>query len=109
LKYYYQIHCDRQKAQGNKPISYPTFSKRLKTLNLHDAIYTPSRREVRPRKSNTPIHDHIRRMENLKQNNVQVIDFSEMKKVEKPVHHNHYISRKKKQSFWNRFKDFFTF
>lgn len=61
-------------------------------MNLHDAIYTPRAFEVKPRKSKTPIQDHQRRIEKLKENNVQILDFEEMKKVEQK-----YLPRKQKK------------
>lgn len=55
-------------------------------MNLHDAIYTPRSKEVKPRKSKTPIQDHQRRMAKLKDENVPIVTFEEMEKVEKKAH-----------------------
>lgn len=85
LQFYYKIHVARQKAQWEIPLKYDQFIKRLKTMNLHDAIYTPRSKEAKPRKSKTPIQDHQRRMAKLKENNVQILTFEEMEKVEKKV------------------------
>lgn len=83
IKYYYQIHCQKQKAQGNTPVSYAAFTMRLKKMNLHDAIYKP-RVEYNVRQPNgTPIQDAIRRRQTLKEENVMAADFYHLKKVEK--------------------------
>lgn len=58
-------------------------------MNLHDAIYTPRAREVKGRVSNTPVQDMLRRVAKLKSENVMLVDFEEMKKVEtKPTKKN---------------------
>lgn len=92
LQFYYKIHVARQKEQWEIPLKYDQFIKRLKKMNLHDAIYTPRAFEVKPRKSKTPIQDHQRRMIKLKENNVQILGFEEMKKVEQK-----YLPRKQKK------------
>lgn len=74
IKYYYQIHYQRQKALGNTPLSYSAFVNRLKKMNLHDAIYTP-RAEFQVRDTNkTPIQDFIRRRQINKEENIQILD-----------------------------------
>lgn len=73
LKYYYQIHVDRQTELWNIPLKYDQFIKRLKKMNLHDAIYTP--RAYAPYNksvSKTPIQDDIRRKTKLKEENITV-------------------------------------
>lgn len=81
-KYYYQIHCSRQKAQGNTPLSYPAFVNRLKKMNLHDAIYTP-RVESQVRDTNkTPIQDAVRRKQINKEENIQILDLDHLRKLE---------------------------
>lgn len=78
IKYYYQIHCARQKALGNTPVCYERFAKRLKKMNLHDAIYTP-RAEGKARdmkaKLEPTVADNYRRKQTLNDENVQYIDF----------------------------------
>ena len=83
IKYYYQIHCQRQRRLGNTPVSYPAFVNRLKKMNLHDAIYKP-RVEYQVRDTNkTPIQDAVRRRQTLKEENVMAADFYHLRKVEK--------------------------
>lgn len=82
LKYYYQIHCRRQKADGNIPLKYDQFIKRLRVMNLHDAIYTPRAKEVKIWESKTPVEDNIRRTQKLKEQNVQILDLDELIKIE---------------------------
>lgn len=76
IKFYYQIHVERQKARLNKPVCYSAFTRRLKKMNLHDAIYTPRvENQARDRRfSKTPIEDSIRRSQTLKDQNIQVAD-----------------------------------
>ena len=82
LKYYYQIHCQKQKALGNTPLSYSAFVNRLKKMNLHDAIYTP-RAEFQVRDTNkTPIQDAIRRKQINKEENIQILDLDHLRKLE---------------------------
>lgn len=81
-KYYYQIHCQRQKALGNAPTSYSNFVNRLKKMNLHDAIYTPRvERQVRDT-NKTPIQDAIRRRQINKEENIQILDLDHLMKLE---------------------------
>jgi len=82
LKYYYQIHCNKQKAQGNTPVNYATFTRRLKKMNLHDAIYMPRvEYQVRDTKK-TPIQDAIRRRQINKSENIQILDLDHLRKLE---------------------------
>ena len=84
IKYYYKIHCARQKALGNTPVCYAAFSKRLKKMNLHDAIYMPRvEYNVRDQSPKTPIQDTVRRRQTLKDENVMAADFYSLRKVEK--------------------------
>ena len=81
LKYYYWVHCDKQKALGNIPVSYSNFVNRLKKLNLHDAIYKP-RVDFQVRDANkTPIQDAVRRRQINKEENIQILDFEAIEKV----------------------------
>ena len=84
LKYYYQIHCNKQKALGNTPVTYATFQRRLKKMNLHDAIYTPrAEYQVKHRFENkTPIQDAVRRKQINKSENIQILDLDHLRKLE---------------------------
>ena len=82
LKYYYQIHCQRQKAQGNTPTSYSNFVNRVHKMTLYDAIYTPRvERQVRDT-NKTPIQDAIRRRQINKEENIQILDLDHLMKLE---------------------------
>lgn len=82
LKYYYQIHCQKQKALGNTPISYSNFVNRVHKMSLHDAIYMP-RAEFQVRDTNkTPIQDRIRRKQINKEENIQILDLDHLRKLE---------------------------
>ena len=82
LKYYYQIHCQKQKAQGNTPLSYPAFVNRLRKMNLHDAIYTPRVESQVRYTDKTPIQDAIRRKQINKEENIQILDLDHLRKLE---------------------------
>ena len=83
LKYYYQIHCQRQKSLGNTPISYSNFVNRVHKMTLYDAIYKPRvERQVRDT-NKTPIQDAVRRRQINKEENIQILDFKYMEMVEK--------------------------
>lgn len=84
LKFYYQIHCNRQKADGNIPLKYDQFIKRLKVMNLHDAIYRPRTYAAYDKKPKTPIQDDLRRMKKLKDENVQILSLDELTQIETP-------------------------
>ena len=113
LKYYYQIHCNKQKAQGNTPVTYATFQRRLKKMNLHDAIYTPrTEYQVKHRfYDKNPIQDAIRRKQINQQENIQILDLDHLRKLEmkelKTKWKNKVVFCKPKKSFWNRFLDLF--
>ena len=72
LKYYYQIHVDRQTELGNTPLKYDTFIKRLKKMNLHDAIYTPRATAGYQWESKNPIADETRRIAKLHSENIEI-------------------------------------
>lgn len=107
MKYYYQIHCARQTAMWNHPIAYETFTRRLKRMNLHDAVYSP-RTESQVRDINkirkNPIQDAVRRKQIEKEENVQVIHPVRVAGHRKP---NRIQMPKKKPSLRNRFISFF--
>ena len=80
LKYYYQIHCQRQKAQGLSPVNYASFTRRLKKMNLHDAIYMPRvEYNVKHRfYDRNLIQDAIRRKQINKEENIQILDLDDL-------------------------------
>lgn len=81
LKYYYWVHCQRQKLQWLHPVTYQAFCRRLDKMTLHDAIYMPRvEYNVRYRKK-TPIQDEIRRKQINKYENIPVLDFEAIDKV----------------------------
>ena len=84
LKYYYQIHCNKQKSQGNTPVNYASFTRRLKRMNLHDAIYRPRvEYQVKHRfYDKNPIQDAIRRKQINKEENIQILDLDHLRKLE---------------------------
>lgn len=56
MKYYYQIHVKKQKAKWLNPVTYENFTRRLKKMTLHEAIYKPRseynvRYNMRPKKT----------------------------------------------------------
>lgn len=78
LKYYYWVHCDKQKALGNTPVSYSNFVNRLKKLNLHDAIYKP-RVDFQVRDTDKyPIQDAVRRKTINRLENIQILDLDDL-------------------------------
>ena len=104
-KYYYSIHCDRQRALWNHPTSYSNFVNRLrKWMNLHDAIYTP-RVEWHVRDVNkTPIQDAIRRRVINQQENIQILDLDNLRKLEMS---NTIKMPKPRKKWYIRLLDFF--
>jgi hypothetical protein len=84
IKYYYQIHCNKQKAKGNTPVNYASFTRRLKKMNLHDAIYMPRvEYNVKHRFENRNlIQDAIRRKQINKSENIQILDLDNLRKLE---------------------------
>ena len=87
IKYYYQIHVKKQKERWLHPVAYENFYKRLrKWYTLHDAIYMP-RCEYNVREyPRQPIQDWIRRAKVLKDENVLILTFEEIEKVENKHH-----------------------
>lgn len=112
IKFYYWIHVNRQKALGNIPCSYDAFAWRLwKGYSLHDAIYKPrAESHVRNNKRTPTIQDNIRRRQMLNEENVMILDFDEMEKLEilppKPKKMARY-NMKPKKSLWKRFISLF--
>jgi hypothetical protein len=114
LKYYYQVHCQKQKAQDKTPVSYAAFCNRLRHLNLHDAIHYP---RVNGRARNTTVKatpdDFHRRLHTLNEENVQILDLDKLEEIEqeKPVVYPRKVNRtqipKPKQNLRNRFISFF--
>ena len=51
-------------------------------MSLHDAIYMPRTNAPFKRDYKHPIQDNIRRTAMLKEENVQILDFDEMAKLE---------------------------
>lgn len=83
-KFYYNIHCNRQRADWNEPLSYDWFIWRLrKWMNVHDAIYTPAaKRRDRWEYKATP-EDNARRRQKLNEENVMILDFDEIDELER--------------------------
>ena len=83
-KFYYNIHCNRQRADWNEPLSYYWFILRLrKWMNVHDAIYTPAaKRRDRWEYKATP-EDNTRRRQKLNEENVMILDFDEIDELER--------------------------
>ena len=107
-KYYYQIHVNKQKAQWLTPCSYSGFCYRLlHGMNLHDAIYSPRvEYQVRDKKLIPTIEDNIRRRQKLNEENIQILDFDEMEKLEiLPKRIN--MKPKKKTTLLSRFISLF--
>lgn len=84
IKYYYQIHCNKQKAQGLSPVNYASFTRRLKKMNLHDAIYMPRvEYQVKHRfYDRNLIQDAIRRKQINKSENIQILDLDYLMELE---------------------------
>jgi hypothetical protein len=52
-------------------------------MNLHDAIYRPRvESQVRKKKTTTSVEANIRRREKLNDENVMILDFDEIEKLE---------------------------
>ena len=78
-KFYYQIHCNRQRAEWNEPLSYYGFILRLwKWMNVHDAIYMPPGKKTRRWEHKPTVEDNTRRRLKLNEENVQILDFDEI-------------------------------
>lgn len=84
IKYYYGIHCDIQRSRDLTPVTYAAFRKRVKTMELADAVSMPrveynvrDMKKIRER----PIQDKIRRKQINKEENIPVLDFEQIDKV----------------------------
>lgn len=112
-KFYYWIHVNKQKANWLNPCSYSGFCYRLlHGMNLHDAIYMPRvEYQVRDKKQYPTIQDSIRRRQMLNEENVMILDFDEMEKLEilPPNKENmaKYNMKPKKKNLWKRFISLF--
>lgn len=104
IKYYHQIHCIKQKALGNTPLSYPAFVNRLRKMNLHDAIYTPRVESQVRYTDKTPIQDAIRRKQINKEENIQILDLDNLRQLEM---WNTIKMPKPKKKWYIRLLDFF--
>ena len=115
IKYYYRVHCAKQRQRGNHPVSYPAFSARLKKMNLHDAIYTPRcEYNVRHRDLETPIQNEIRRRQINKEENIHILDLNQIDAVlTHGRQHKVYAQQfqpmipKPKKSLWRKFISLF--
>lgn len=98
------------RSQWKNPVSYPAFTRRLKLMDLKQAIETP-RAEYQVRKpKTTPIQDNIRRTETLRNERIAVLDFDQLAKLEKrpvKIYANRIIMPKPKQTIWKRFISLF--
>ena len=113
LKFYYWIHVNRQRSLWNEPCAYETFVWRVrKGMNLHDAIYYPKANYKKRRKYEPTSEDNYRRRQKLNEENVMILDFDEMEKLEilppkpNPMAKNKY-NMKPKKSLWIRFLSLF--
>jgi len=83
-KFYYNIHCNRQRADWNEPLSYYWFILRLrKWMNVHDAIYTPAVKRNRRWEYKWTPEDNTRRRQKLNEENVMILDFDEIEELER--------------------------
>ena len=83
-KFYYNIHCNRQRADWNEPLSYYWFILRLrKWMNVHDAIYTPAAKKTRRWEYKSTPEDNTRRRQKLNEENVMILDFDEIDELER--------------------------
>lgn len=78
-------------------------------MSLHDAIHKDRvEYNVRDSKPKTPIQDAIRRRQINKEENIQILTFEEIEKVEEMSLPKNRINMKpQKKSFRSRFKSFF--
>lgn len=116
-KFYYQIHCNRQKADGNEPLSYYWFILRLrKWMNVHDAIYKPAAKRRERWEYKPTVEDNARRRHKLNEENVMILDFDEIDELEKKQNNlpskptkmpNKIKMPKPKKTLWNRFISLF--
>ncbi len=99
------------RALWKRPVGYAAFTIRVKKMNLHDAIESP-RVDGRGRKivSKTPIEDNIRRMQTLREENIQILDLDELVRIEtkaRPRKTNTIRIPKPKQTLLHRFFNLF--
>lgn len=110
IKYYYKVHCAKQRQRGRHPLSYPAFCVRLKKMTLHDAIYTPRcEYNVRHRDRKTPIQNAIRRDQINREENIQIPDLHELERITPQFYgwRNRIQMPKPKKSLWRRFISLF--
>lgn len=104
IKFYRQIHIQRMKSQGETPVGYTAFTKRLKKMSLYDAIYSPRvEYQVRDQSPKTPIQDSIRRTQTLKEANIKILDLYELEHKKNKVN----MKPKKRRTLLDRFISFF--
>ena len=72
-------------------------------MNLHDAIYMPRVEHQVRCTDKTPIQDAVRRRQINKEENIQILDLDNLKKVEKRT----WIPPKPKKNLWDRFISLF--
>lgn len=110
VKFYYKIHCQRQKSKWLHPVAYETFYRRIRSwMNLHDAIYK-ERVEYQVREyPRYPIQDWIRRAKKLKDENIMLVDFEKIDKVlfNKREYKMAHYNMKPKKSLWEKFISLF--
>ena len=86
IKYYYQIHIKKQKEKWLNPVCYPSFYRRIRSwMTLHDAIYYPRVEYHVTKHRQNPIQDNLRRMQTLKENNIQILTFEEIEHLEQKL------------------------
>lgn len=109
IKFYYWIHCNKQKANGNNPTTYSAFSKRLKQMTLHDAIYSPRvESQVRRNLKHYPTsEDNYRRRMKLNEENIQILDLDEIPMKELKTKWKNRIVFKPKPTLRDRFLNLF--
>lgn len=112
IRYYWQLHVKKKKAQWENPVTYSSFRHRLSRMNLHDAIEKDRvEYNVRDWKSKTPIQDEIRRKQINKEENISILDLDELVKIEEeriPVKKwSRYMIPKPKPTLWKRFISLF--
>ena len=80
-------------------------------MTLHDAIYEPRvEHQVREMKFTPTVEDNTRRRLKLNEENVQILDFDEIEKLEKkqkPTKTNKIQMPKPKPTLWDRFISLF--
>lgn len=105
IKFYWNIHINRQKAQWLEPVCYPQFYRRVCKMSLHDAIYMPRVWYKATRKNQTPIQDSVRRVQKLKEENIQILSLDKLSKLDKQK--PKVYPRKKKTTLLSKFLSLF--